>query len=89
MDILIEVNGRLVPIEVRLSATPRPAMAKGITSLQKDLGKKVVPSTQYIPVMFASPLDRGRPPYPLPNYKLISLENGFKYPAISTYSSGF
>jgi hypothetical protein len=43
MDILIEVNGRLVPIAVKLSATPRPAMAKAITGLQKDLGKKVAP----------------------------------------------
>ena len=43
VDILVEVNGYLVPIEVKLSATPRPAMAKGITILQADLGKKVAP----------------------------------------------
>ena len=43
VDILVEVNGHLVPIEVKLSATPRPAMAKGITILQADLGKKVAP----------------------------------------------
>ena len=43
VDILIEVNDHLIPIEVKLSSTPRPAMAKGITILQADLGKKVVP----------------------------------------------
>ncbi|MCD6136673.1 GTP-binding protein, partial [Candidatus Bipolaricaulota bacterium] len=40
---LVETDGHIVPIEVKLSATPRPAMAKGIVALRKDLGKKVLP----------------------------------------------
>ena len=43
MDIVIETGGKLVPIEVKLSATPRPAMAGAIKSLQKDFGEKAMP----------------------------------------------
>jgi len=30
----------LIPIEVKLSSTPRPAMATGIRAFQEDLGVK-------------------------------------------------
>ena len=43
VDIVIETGGKLVPIEVKLSATPRPAMAGAIKSLQKDFGEKAMP----------------------------------------------
>ncbi|MGD8365812.1 MAG: ATP-binding protein [Desulfobacterales bacterium] len=43
VDFIIEAGGRLVPIEVKLSATPRPAMAAAIKSLQGDFGEKVMP----------------------------------------------
>ena len=43
VDIVVEVGGRIVPIEVKLSATPRPAMASGILALRQDLGEKVEP----------------------------------------------
>lgn len=43
VDIVVEVRGRIVPIEVKLSATPRPAMAGGILALCQDLGEKVEP----------------------------------------------
>ena len=36
VDIIVETNGKLVPIEVKLSATPRSAMAAGITAFQRD-----------------------------------------------------
>jgi len=41
VDILVETDGNLIPIEVKLSATPRPDMAKSIKILQKDLGNRV------------------------------------------------
>lgn len=41
VDIVVETRGRIVPIEVKLSATPRPAMAAGILALRRDLGEKV------------------------------------------------
>ena len=43
MDIVIETGGKLVPIEVKLSATPRPAMARAIKSFKKDFGDKALP----------------------------------------------
>jgi len=59
VDILVEVNGYLVPIEAKLSATPRPAMAKGITILQADLGKKVAPGYIVHPGDVRLPLGQG------------------------------
>jgi predicted AAA+ superfamily ATPase len=41
VDIVVDIAGRLIPIEVKLSATPRPAMAAGIRALQKCLGDRV------------------------------------------------
>jgi predicted AAA+ superfamily ATPase len=43
VDIVIETGGKLVPIEVKLSATPRPTMATSIRTFQKDLGNKAAP----------------------------------------------
>lgn len=43
MDILIETARGLIPIEVKLSATPRPAMASSIKAFQEDLGDKAMP----------------------------------------------
>ena len=40
VDIIVEHAGHLVPIEVKLSATPRPAMAAAIKSLAQALGKR-------------------------------------------------
>lgn len=43
VDLVVEAGDRLVPIEVKLSATPRPAFAKAIKAFRKDLGTKVMP----------------------------------------------
>ena len=40
VDIVVETLGRLVPVEVKLSATPRPAMAMSIKTFQQDLGDR-------------------------------------------------
>ena len=40
VDFVVELGGRLVPIEVKLSATPRPSMATAIRSFQQDLGSR-------------------------------------------------
>ena len=42
VDIVVEAGIKLVPIEVKLSATPRPAMASSINTFQKDFGDKVL-----------------------------------------------
>ena len=40
VDFIVEVDGRLVPIEVKSSATPRPEMATSIAAFRKDLARK-------------------------------------------------
>ena len=40
VDIIIETERKLIPIEVKTSGTPNQNMAKGILSFQKDLGDK-------------------------------------------------
>jgi len=43
VDIVVAAGGRLIPLEVKLSATPRPAMARNITAFQKDLQNHAAP----------------------------------------------
>jgi len=43
VDVVVEAAGRLVPIEVKLSATPRPSMATGIQSFRRMVGDIVAP----------------------------------------------
>jgi uncharacterized protein len=43
VDIVLEQAGRLVPVEVKLSSTPRPAMAAGIRAFQKAFGDRSEP----------------------------------------------
>lgn len=40
VDIVIEEQGRLVPVEVKQTATPRPAMASGLLSFMDDYSDK-------------------------------------------------
>lgn len=40
VDIVIESEGKLIPIEVKLSSTPRPAMAKNLKTFKEDFGDK-------------------------------------------------
>ncbi len=40
VDIVVERGGKLIPIEVKLSGTPRPTMAHGILAFRKDYPKK-------------------------------------------------
>src|SRR5208337_3633194 len=43
VDIVVAPGGRLIPLEVKLSATPRPAMARNLTGFQKDLQGRAAP----------------------------------------------
>lgn len=43
VDIVVAEGGRLIPLEVKLSATPRPAMARNLTGFQKDLQGRAAP----------------------------------------------
>ena len=56
VDLVVETAGQLVPVEVRLSATPRPAMASSIRMLQTDLGQQVRPGYVVHPGRLRLPL---------------------------------
>lgn len=43
VDIIVELSGGLVPLEVKLSGTPRPAMASSIKAFQQDFGDRAMP----------------------------------------------
>ena len=43
VDIVVDTGGKLVPIEIKLSATPRPTMASSIKIFQKDFGDQALP----------------------------------------------
>lgn len=59
VDLLVETGGRIVPIEVKLSATPRTRMAEGIHALRRDLGHKVLPGYVVHPGDVRLPLGEG------------------------------
>ena len=40
VDFIVEQGGKLIPIETKLSATPRPTMVPGILAFRKDFPKK-------------------------------------------------
>jgi len=41
VDFIVETHNQLIPLEVKLSATPRAEMARGIASFRKDFGDRV------------------------------------------------
>jgi len=51
VDIAVESCQRLVPIEVKLSSTPRSAMASGIRTFQEDFGDKALRDIYSTPVI--------------------------------------
>lgn len=59
VDIVVETDGKLVPIEVKLSATPRPAMASSVKTFRKDLGDKAMPGYVVHPGDVTLPLGTG------------------------------
>ena len=40
VDLLIEDQGKLIPLEIKATSTPRPQMAEGILSFRQDVGAK-------------------------------------------------
>jgi predicted AAA+ superfamily ATPase len=43
VDFIIESSGKLIPVEVKSSATPNPGMADRVARFRKDLGKRAAP----------------------------------------------
>ncbi len=59
VDIVVESGGKLVPVEVKLSATPRPGMANSIRRFQKDLDTGAAPGYVVHPGDVRLPLGAG------------------------------
>ncbi len=59
VDIVVETGGKLVPIEVKLSATPNTAMAKSIKVFHKDMGDRAMPGYVVHPGDIILPLGSG------------------------------
>jgi len=59
VDFVVETGGKLVPIEVKLSGTPRPALASAIKTFQKDFGDKAMPGYVIHPGDITLPLASG------------------------------
>jgi len=59
VDFVVDLGGKLVPIEVKLSATPRPAMAAGIKRFQEDFDARAVRGYVVHPGNTRLPLGRG------------------------------
>ncbi len=59
VDFLVETGGKLVPIEVKLSATPRPGMAASIRKFMEDMGEKAAPGYVVHPGEVKLPLGSG------------------------------
>ncbi len=59
VDIIVEHERKLVPIEVKLSSTPSPAMAAGIKALRASLGDLVAPGCVVHPGDVRLPLGDG------------------------------
>ncbi len=59
VDFVIETDAGLVPIEVKLSATPRPSMASAIKTFQRDMGSAAVTGYVVHPGDIRLPLGAG------------------------------
>lgn len=59
VDMVVAAGQKLIPIEVKLSGTPRPAMAAPISTFQKDLGDKAAPGYVLHPGGVRLPLGEG------------------------------
>jgi len=59
VDILVADGGRLIPLEIKLSATPRPAMARYLKVFQKDLEDHAAPGYVIHPGEVRLPLAPG------------------------------
>ncbi len=59
VDLVVEWREKLIPIDVKLSATPRPEMAGAIAGFAKDFGERVLPGYVVHPGEMILPLGGG------------------------------
>ena len=59
VDVIIETQSGLIPIEIKLSETPRPEMAKEMLTFQRDFKEKALPGYVVHPGNTTLPLGQG------------------------------
>jgi predicted AAA+ superfamily ATPase len=59
VDLLVDKQGKLIPVEVKASATPRPEMAKEIAGFRKDFGERAAAGYVVHPGQVLLPLGDG------------------------------
>ena len=65
IDLIVEAQARLIPIEIKASATARPNMASEINTFRRDFGERVAPGYVIHPGKTALPLGDGAVAWPL------------------------
>jgi predicted AAA+ superfamily ATPase len=64
VDFVLETGGKLVPVEVKLSSTPRPAMASSIKTFREDFGARALSGYVVHPGEVKLPLGPGVTAWP-------------------------
>jgi predicted AAA+ superfamily ATPase len=67
VDVVIDTQNALIPLEIKLSETPRPAMAKELIGFQRDFKGKTGPGFVIHPGKLILPLGEGVTSLPLMN----------------------
>jgi uncharacterized protein len=67
VDLVIDTQSGLIPIEIKLSETPRPEMAKEIRAFQQDFKEKSLPGYIIYPGNMVLPLGQGVSSLPISN----------------------
>lgn len=65
IDLIVEAQARLIPIEIKASATARPDMAREINTFRGDFGERAAPGYVIHPGKMALPLGDGAVAWPL------------------------
>lgn len=65
VDVIVETAAGLIPIEIKASATARPAMAHGIAGFRRDFGDRAAPGYVIHPGSAPLPLGNGTIAWPL------------------------
>lgn len=64
VDLVLERESRLIPLEIKVSGTPRPEMATAIARFGRDFGDRVLPGYVIYPGRAALPLGGGTLAWP-------------------------
>jgi predicted AAA+ superfamily ATPase len=67
VDVIVQTQSGLIPIEIKLTETPRPRMAKEILAFQRDFKERALPGYVVYPGKMVLPLGQAVKALPLAN----------------------